>query len=65
MGLRREAIGQYVEREDRRASFRQDGIKAWNDYQATGLHVTAAQADAWLAKLAQGQLPSERLRAAS
>jgi predicted transcriptional regulator len=27
-------------------AFRQDGIKAWNDYQATGLHVTMEEADA-------------------
>ena len=53
--LMREAISQYVEREEKREAFRQDGIKAWNDYQATGLHVTAKEADAWLAKLQSGQ----------
>lgn len=47
----REAISQYVERE----AFRQDGIKAWNEYQATGLHITAGDVDAWLAKLEAGQ----------
>ncbi len=53
--LMREAITQYVEREEKREAFRQDGIKAWNHYQATGLHVTAEEADAWLAKLEAGQ----------
>jgi predicted transcriptional regulator len=34
-----------------REQFRQDALAAWNDYQATGLHATAKEADAWLAKL--------------
>jgi predicted transcriptional regulator len=49
--IMREAIEQYVEREEKREQFRQSAIAAWNDYQATGLHVTAAEADAWLARL--------------
>ena len=53
--LMREAITQYVDREEKREAYRQDGIKAWNDYQATGLHVTQQEADAWLAKLEDGQ----------
>lgn len=53
--LMREAIRQYVEREEKREAFRQDGIKAWNEYQATGMHVTVQEADAWLAKLESGQ----------
>jgi len=51
----REAIEQYVEREEKREQFRQDALAAWNHYQATGLHVTAAEADAWLAKLEAGK----------
>ena len=51
----REAIQQYVEQEEKRESFRQSGIRAWNEYQATGLHVTFDEADAWLAKLEAGQ----------
>lgn len=53
--LMREAIRQYVEREEKREAFRQDAINAWNEYQATGLHVTLEEADAWLAKLEAGQ----------
>lgn len=49
--IMREAIEQYVEREEKREQFRQSAIAAWNDYQTTGLHVTADEADAWLAKL--------------
>jgi len=51
----REAIQQYVEHEEKREAFRQSGIRAWNEYQATGLHVTLEEADAWLAKLEAGQ----------
>ena len=50
-----DAISEYVEREEKREAFRQDGIRAWEEYQATGLHVTHGEADAWLAKLEEGQ----------
>lgn len=51
----REAIEQYVEREEKREQFRQDALAAWAHYQTTGLHVTAEEADAWLAKLEAGK----------
>ena len=35
-------------------AFRQDGIKAWNEYQATGLHLTMEEADTWLSQLESG-----------
>ncbi|MGA3080362.1 MAG: hypothetical protein ABSD44_03145 [Terracidiphilus sp.] len=38
-----------------RERFLQDALVAWNDYQASGLHATAREADAWLAKLESGQ----------
>jgi len=52
--MMREAIAQYLEREERREAYRQDGIRAWEEYQATGLHLTEAEADAWLAELEAG-----------
>ena len=51
----REAVEQYVEREEKREQFRQDALAAWAEYQTTGLHVTAEEADAWLAKLEAGK----------
>jgi len=51
----REAIEQYVEREEKREQFRQDALAAWTHYQTTGLHATADEADAWLAKLEAGK----------
>jgi predicted transcriptional regulator len=53
--IMREAIEQYVEREERREQFRQDTLAAWEEFQATGQHVTAEDADAWLAKLEEGE----------
>ena len=52
--LMREAITQYVERQEKRETFRQDTLKAWEEFRATGLHVTAEEADAWLEQLEQG-----------
>jgi predicted transcriptional regulator len=52
--LMREAIEQYVTREEQREAFRQEAIDAWNHYQTTGRHVTSAEADAWLAELEAG-----------
>lgn len=37
-----------------RERFRQGTLKAWEAYSTTGLHATAEEADAWLAKLEQG-----------
>jgi predicted transcriptional regulator len=51
-----EAVEQYVGREEKREQFRQDALAAWNDYQATGLHATADEADAWLARLEAGEV---------
>lgn len=57
----REAITQYVEREEKREAFHRDGIRAWDTYQETGLHVSHAEVDAWLARLDAGddQKPPE------
>ena len=53
--IMREAVEQYVSREEKRELFRRDALAAWNDYQAKGLHATAEEADAWLAKLEAGE----------
>lgn len=44
----RQAIEQYVEREEKREAFRQDTLKAWTEYQESGLHVTGDEVLAWL-----------------
>jgi predicted transcriptional regulator len=45
----REAIAQYVEREEKREAFRKEAMKAWEEYQETGLHATAEEVEEWLA----------------
>lgn len=52
--LMREAITQYVDREEKREAFRRDTLKAWEAFRESGLHVTADEADAWMAQLEQG-----------
>lgn len=57
--IMREAISQYVEREEKREAFRQDAIKAWDEYQETSLHATAAEVDTWLASWGtENELPA-------
>lgn len=51
----REAVTQYVEREEKREEFYRQGLAAWEHYRTTGLHVSAEEADAWLAKLEAGE----------
>ncbi len=53
--LMREAITQYLEHGEMREAFRQDTLKVWEEYRATGLHLTADEADAWLAQIEQGR----------
>ena len=50
-----EAIRDYVDREEKRESFKQDALRAWEAYQTNGLHLTLEEADVWLAKLEAGE----------
>lgn len=52
--IMREAITQYIEREEKREAYLRDAQNAWEEFQRTGLHVTAEEADEWLAQLAAG-----------
>jgi len=53
--IMREAIRNYVDREEKREAFKQDAIRAWESYQDNGLHLTLEEADAWLANLEEGK----------
>jgi predicted transcriptional regulator len=48
-------LEQHMERTEKRNQFLQDALAAWAEYQATGLHVTAQDADAWMARLEAGE----------
>ena len=53
--LMREAIAQYVTREEAREQLRADALAAWAEYEATGRHATGGAVDAWLARLEAGE----------
>lgn len=59
--IMREAIAQYVDREEKSEALRQDTLKAWDEFQATGLHVTAKEVDSWLANWgSENELPAPK-----
>lgn len=51
----REAIQQYIDREEQRQQFRNDALAAWDEYRLSGRHVTESEADEWLARLETGE----------
>lgn len=51
----REAIEQYIEREEKREQFRLDTLAAWEDFHTTGLHLTDEEVDGWITKLESGE----------
>jgi predicted transcriptional regulator len=46
--IMREAIRQYVEREEARESFKQEALASWVAYQETGQHLTGEEARSWV-----------------
>ncbi len=46
--IMREAIQQYVDREEARESFKQEAEASWVEFQTTGLHSTGDETRAWL-----------------
>ncbi len=47
--IMREAIAQYVSREEARESFLKEALESWTEFQETGRHITGEEARAWLA----------------
>lgn len=46
----REAVAQYVEREEAREGFKQEAIASWVAFQETGEHLTGHETQNWLSK---------------
>jgi len=46
--IMREAIRDYVEREEARESFKQEALASWTAYQETGQHLTVQEVRDWL-----------------
>jgi predicted transcriptional regulator len=44
----REAIVQYVDREEARESFKQEAVASWKTFQETGRHLTGEEVRTWL-----------------
>jgi predicted transcriptional regulator len=62
--IMREAIAEYVEREEKREALRQNTLKAWEEFQATGLHTTADDVEKWLSSWGtEDELPAPACRA--
>jgi predicted transcriptional regulator len=53
--LMRKAIEQYVDYDEDREQLNRDMVASWEEYKATGFHVTGEEVDAWLAKLEAGE----------
>lgn len=46
--IMREAIRDYVEREEAKESFKQEALASWKAYQETGKHLTGKEVRDWL-----------------
>lgn len=46
--IMREAIREYVDREEARESFRQEALDAWAAYRESGRHLSGEETFAWL-----------------
>ena len=46
--IMKEAIQQYVEREESTEQFKRETIEAWEEYQRDGLHITQNEMTSWL-----------------
>lgn len=46
--IMREAIAQYVDREEAREGFKQEALASWAAYQETGRHLTGQETRVWL-----------------
>lgn len=57
--LMRDAIDEYVSREEARRSFDEEALRAWEHYQETGLHASHEEVDTWLASIGSSkELPA-------
>ncbi len=46
--MMREAIAQYIDREEARARFIGEAVASWTAYQQTGLHLSGEEVAGWL-----------------
>ncbi|PSJ81227.1 CopG family ribbon-helix-helix protein [Neisseria iguanae] len=53
--LMREAVNQFLEREEHKAALRKEADASWQHYQETGRHVTLEEANDWMDKIIAGE----------
>jgi predicted transcriptional regulator len=46
--LMKEAIRQYLDREEARESFKQEALASWREYKETGQHLAGSEIETWL-----------------
>lgn len=46
--LMKEALRQYLDREEQRESFQREALDSWREYRETGLHLTGEEVSTWL-----------------
>lgn len=59
--IMREAIRDYVEREEARENFKQEALASWTAYKETGRHLTGQEVRSWLSNWGtdeEGEIPS-------
>lgn len=49
------ALENYVSREEKREAWRQEGMRAWEEFQQTGLHLTNQEVIEWMDKIIDGK----------
>lgn len=49
--IMREAIEEYVDRQEKREKFMRDAQESWEEYQRTGRHLTWDEVSGWLKKV--------------
>lgn len=57
--LMKEAISQYLDREEEREQLKKQSLESWQSYQETGLHVTGAEVKDWLATWGEAEQKSK------
>ena len=60
-GMMKEAIHQYLDREERREAFREETLDAWKEVESTGVHANADEVIAWLESWgSENELPAPK-----
>jgi len=49
--MMRQAVNEYLEREEKREALRREALESWQEYQQTGLHVTIEEVRQWVDSL--------------